>query len=233
MAMCFTEIFEMHSKYSYDPRRRHLLLALAGTGFSQLACSQTHLAANANIMHTTPASASASVTDEELKYRFRGIRGGERWIDALVQMDGVALYNEKGYLIETGSFSPTRGSRSGYSGPDFVVPKTIRMMYHGTEAVRLKQQMKPPAFSGVPISDVTVEVAARIPVEVLDEVRRRGGGLRLKTRLHPSRPLIGWDVYRDGFFGGDFREAHIFNGQVIRKGWYIDPKTGQRIETDF
>ena len=39
--------------------------------------------------------------------------------------------------------------------------------------------------------------------------------------------------YGDGFFGGDFREAHIFNGQVIRKGWYIDPKTGQRIETDF
>jgi hypothetical protein len=33
--------------------------------------------------------------------------------------------------------------------------------------------------------------------------------------------------------GGDFREAEIFNGIAIRKGWYIDKKTGQKIETDF
>jgi hypothetical protein len=32
---------------------------------------------------------------------------------------------------------------------------------------------------------------------------------------------------------GDFQEARIFNGQVIRKGWYIHPKTKQKIETDF
>jgi hypothetical protein len=33
--------------------------------------------------------------------------------------------------------------------------------------------------------------------------------------------------------GGDFREAEIVNGIAVRKGWYIDPKTGQKIETDF
>jgi hypothetical protein len=33
--------------------------------------------------------------------------------------------------------------------------------------------------------------------------------------------------------GGDFQEATVFNGKVLRKGWYIHPKTGQKIETDF
>jgi hypothetical protein len=66
--------------------------------------------------------------------------------------------------------------------------------------------------------------------------------------------LLGWDISeRPGFdpnardqfgnqlhvravhsyAGGDFREAEIFNGQVVRKGWYIHPKTKQRVELDF
>jgi len=33
--------------------------------------------------------------------------------------------------------------------------------------------------------------------------------------------------------GGDFQEAYIYNGKVLRKGWYIHRKTGERIETDY
>lgn len=33
--------------------------------------------------------------------------------------------------------------------------------------------------------------------------------------------------------GGDFREAKIYNGIAVRKGWYIHPRTGERIEADF
>jgi hypothetical protein len=28
-------------------------------------------------------------------------------------------------------------------------------------------------------------------------------------------------------------EEDILNGKIVRKGWYVDPKTGQRIETDY
>jgi len=35
------------------------------------------------------------------------------------------------------------------------------------------------------------------------------------------------------FAGGDFREPHIFNGKPVRPGWYIERKTGRKIETDY
>jgi hypothetical protein len=105
------------------------------------------------------------------------------------------------------------------------------------------------------VSDVTVPIASRIPEDLLEDLRRDPKGvLRLKLRIHPDTLLVGWDIERrpgfdpkkrdqfgeavyvapvHSFVGGDFREASILNGQVVRKGWYIDPKTGQKIETDF
>jgi len=80
------------------------------------------------------------------------------------------------------------------------------------------------------------------------------GGMRLKLRLTPETILVGRDVInypdfqpgkRDQFgvlitglpvyhaVGGDFREAKIVNGIAVRKGWYFEPKTGQKIETNF
>jgi hypothetical protein len=76
-----------------------------------------------------------------------------------------------------------------------------------------------------------------IPDDLLDAMRRGVGGFRLKIRIHKDGPLIGWDLSRgfnlQYFAGGDFREADIENGKVLRKGWYIQPKTGQKIDTDF
>lgn len=105
------------------------------------------------------------------------------------------------------------------------------------------------------LGNYTVPVASRIPDALLDDLRRDPRGLfRLKIRLHEQGVLIGWDIERrpgfdlkkrdrfgeavyvapeHSFFGGDFREAKIINGKPVRKGWYIHPVTGQRIETDF
>jgi len=69
-----------------------------------------------------------------------------------------------------------------------------------------------------------------------------GRALRLKIRLTDGGVLIGWDVeerirtkYTTAIThkmpGGDFKEARIFNGQVVEPGWYID-RHGRRIETD-
>jgi hypothetical protein len=39
-------------------------------------------------------------------------------------------------------------------------------------------------------------VADRIPDEVLDDIRKNGGGLRIKLRLKDDGILLGWDVLR-------------------------------------
>ena len=98
-------------------------------------------------------------------------------------------------------------------------------------------------YGGTVLGDYTVPVASRIPESLLEERRKNGGGFRLKLRIHPDGPLIGWDLSgklasgpdgsRFRHAGGDFQEAYIYNGKVLRKGWYIHPKTGERIETDF
>jgi hypothetical protein len=134
------------------------------------------------------------------------------------------------------------------------VPKTLRMIRYAEDAVMKFNATPFVAFDGAVVADVTVPIASRIPDEALDAARRFGGGLRLKLRLTPETILVGWDVVhypdfqggkRDRFgvlltgapvyhaVGGDFRQAEIVNGIAVRKGWYIDPKTGQKIETDF
>lgn len=235
--------------------RRQLWLMLAV--LPQAACSQGTgggTAGSANSAQST-VPAPLSPSDAELKHRFRGIRGGEQRIDGLVEMNRVALHNEKGYLIQATGYSPKNRHTFSYGGDDFVMPKTVRMMWFTDDAQIRRNILSPPAFEGGRLlADVTVPVAARIPLEVLDEARKKGAGLRLKIRVHPEGVLIGWDIERRpgfdpkkldsygearyvapvySFVGGDFREAEIYNGQVVRKGWYINPKTGKKIETDF
>jgi hypothetical protein len=138
-------------------------------------------------------------------------------------------------------------------GDRLVIPKHLRMMRYPDDA-RFLSYDTPPYFEGTPIVDVTVPVAERIPDEALDDLRKNGGGLRLKLRIHPDTLLVGWDIDRRpgynpaikdssgsplhvraqySWVGGDFREAIRRKGQPIEKGWYIDPKTKQRIETDY
>ena len=107
----------------------------------------------------------------------------------------------------------------------------------------MDQELRPATYDGISASNYTVPIASRIPESLLEDRRRNGGGFRLKIRIHPDGPLIGWDLERgvgtgpDGskfhHAGGDFQEAYIYNGKVLRRGWYIHPKTGQRFETDY
>ena len=118
---------------------------------------------------------------------------------------------------------------------------------------------KIPYFKHPVITDVTVPVAERIPDALLDLLRKYGGGLSIKHRCTPETLLLGWEIrpgqnypYKKNEFGteyvsdedlmigGDFCERRVVNvlvnnqwKLVEKKGWYIQPKTGQRIETDF
>jgi hypothetical protein len=77
----------------------------------------------------------------------------------------------------------------------------------------------------------------------------------VKFRMSNQGTMFGWHVARLHGYGyeknnidlnmamqtgltcsmaeGDFREAGFYGGEVIRKGWYIDRKTGLKIETNF
>jgi hypothetical protein len=236
-------------------QRRWAILALLAVVLPQWACSQQER----NSMKVAPVSLSPE--DAALKYRFRDVGGGELYVTGFAEVGPAALFEENGdnYHVRTWFDKKGGGVRSSYGGgvvgDRLVIPKTLRMIRYAEDA-RIKGNATPfSAFEGAVVADVTVSVASRIPEDLLEDLRRDPKGvLRLKLRLHPDTLLVGWDIERrpgfdpkkrdqfgeavyvapvHSFAGGDFREAKIFNGQVVRKGWYIDPKTGRRIETDF
>lgn len=210
----------------------------------------------------TQQAASAD-TDAGLRHRFRGVRGGEKYIDAVRRMSGVAIYLEDGWLFASGVFGPSpKISSYGGSvpGDQLAVPEKLRMILYAQGYKRTMRDNDFGAYEGQVINDVTVPVASRIPDNVLDRVRQSKGGLRLKLRLHPQTLLVAWEVslgqswkFRRDFAGnaittdedtlpgGDFREARVRfellrtggERKIFEKGWYIDPSTGQKIETDF
>ena len=196
-----------------------------------------------------PVQPPLSAEDEALKRKFRGLEGGQLRVDSLFRVHGLNIFEEHGWLFFTHArMTPPRGRFRGSYGADFGVPKFLRVEWRDKIEMEpdgaLKRGLPGDAFyGGTILGNYTVPVAARIPDSLLEDKRRNGGGFRLKIRIHPDGPLIGWDLERapgsapDGskyhHAGGDFQEAYIFNGKALRKGWYIHPKTGERFETDF
>lgn len=190
-----------------------------------------------------------SAEDEALKRKFRGLDGGQLRVDSLFIVHGLNIFDEHGWLFSAAArMTPPRGNFIGSYGAEFGVPKFLRVEWRDRIEMEpdgaLKRGLPGDAFyGGTVLGDYTIPVASRIPDALLEEKRRNGGGFRLKIRIHPDGPLIGWDLTRapgsapDGskfhHAGGDFQEAYIYQGKILRKGWYIHPRTGERIETDF
>jgi hypothetical protein len=224
--------------------RRSALTALL-LSIALPACTQTTTdQAMTNAKTLTP-------DEQRWKHKFRGLGGGQLFVDAFGEKYGVVIFNEKGQrFFARASLSARGNSKYGY-GAEFGVPITLRATWREGGVPGSATETD---WNSKLIGDVTVPVAERIPDTILDEVRKSGGGFRLKLRLKEDDLLVGWDIEtRPGydpkklglngqpiyvtpvhsFVGGDFQEAKIHNGQVERKGWYIDKKTGQKIETDF
>ncbi|MDO9596148.1 MAG: hypothetical protein Q7J47_00355 [Azoarcus sp.] len=185
-----------------------------------------------------------SAEDESIKRKFRGLEGGQLLVDSLFDVHGLNIFDEHGWLFFTHSgLTPPRGRARASYGADFGVPKFLRVEWRDPKSPFRASGPYGAMQGGAIIADHTIPVASRIPDALLEERRKNGGGFRLKIRLHPDGPLIGWDLERapgsapDGSKfhhpGGDFQEAYIYNGKVLRKGWYIHPRSGERIETDF
>jgi len=224
-----------------SPVRRALLMATGGILLSACGLGGTLTAAK-------PAR-PLSAEDAALKQKFRGLLGGQLRVDSLFYVQGLNIFDEDGYLFFAhAGLTPPDGRITSSYGADFGVPRTLRVEWRDKIEMEsrgaLKRGLPDGAFyGGKTLGNYTVPVASRIPESLLEDRRRNGGGFRLKIRIHPDGPLIGWDLERgvgtgpDGskfhHAGGDFQEAYIYNGKVLRRGWYIHPKTGQRFETDY
>lgn len=198
-----------------------------------------------------PWLSACSVTQpkdhSDLVYKFRGIRGVEVVTSSSGRHRHVTITTESGRSIA----APALLARGGgghlfFTGKSLPIPRTVRIIWR--EGVSSSRTGPDPWLGGTVVGDYTIQVAARIPDEVIDDVRKDGGKLRIKFRLVDDGVLLGWDIERRPGYdsrypdkhvppqfdmaGGDFQEALIFGGQVIQKGWYID-KNGQKIETDF
>lgn len=222
-----------------------LLSALGLSGTS--ACSQP-----------APRMPQRTYTEEEQRrfHKFRGVDGYGLVVDifkAYPQGTVCLIIDDLGHHIAGGIGVTTTGSIRPPGLFKFIEASLYepnvqrRPLKSGKEGVLIP--------GGDLIGQWTVPVADRIPDELLNDLRRDPkGSLRIKIRLHREGVLLGWDIERrpgydpkkrnaygnpifvsavHSFAGGDFREAEIINGQAVRKGWYIHPKTGQRIETDF
>jgi len=221
--------------YFIFPRRLLLLSPVA-----LLSCEQNNL----------------SEEDKALAHKFRGLRGGQLKVDAFGEKRGVNIFDEQGWLFFSRATVSAHNRSTRSYGAEFGVPKALRVEWRDKivmeEDGALKRGLPDGSYyGGTVLGDYTVPIASRIPEELLVELRKNGGGFRLKIRIHDDGPLIGWDIERergsapDGSrhhqVGGDFREAYGVNiykphGKSIHymeKGWYIHPKTGERIKTDF
>jgi hypothetical protein len=74
-----------------------------------------------------PPRPPLSAEDEALKYKFRGLEGGQLVVDSLFDVVGLNIFDEEGRLFfRAASLRPPRGrARLGY-GADFGVPKFLR-----------------------------------------------------------------------------------------------------------
>lgn len=214
--------------------------------------------------HVGAIAAAMSPGEKNLSRRFRGLgQPVAFWFDASSPKHGVTITDGKGQILVSPASLGPRDRRDGfYYGRKLPpIPETVRVTwregsYGRDERFSRHDERISNWVGGTIIGDYTVplgrEVAKRIPDELLEEIRKNGGWLRIKIRLQDDGVLIGWALaksfkipgciesplnnycYRHENLmpGGDFQEAEIVDGKLVKKGWYID-KNGQKIETDY
>ena len=143
--------------------------------------------------------------------RFRDI-GLVLVVDAIpgAEMEGVVFYNDRGTSIYASSIVAKRNREIMALGGTRA-PTAVRAVWRKDGRYDYSHATW---YGGTILGDHTIPVAARIPDEVLRDIRAKGGALRLKFRLKPDGVLFGWDIERPGggisrfdMPGGDFLET--------------------------
>ena len=221
-------------KFLQQPMKRKLLTLLGLTPWLS-ACQATQ--------------PDQDMSDGDLKRKFRGIGGVTITTSSTNRHEYITITSDSGRYIAAPALIGVRGGGIlFFNGDALPIPKNVRITWREGNA-KYTGYSTEPWLGGTVVGDYTIEVARRIPQEVVDYIRSprpgnvTGRGLRIKFRLADNGVLFGWDVEEGhkneyGVFphfvmaGGDFKEAVIKNGKVITRGWYLT-KEGQKIETDF
>lgn len=156
------------------------------------------------------------VAMSEAQQRFRGI-GLVLVVDAVAgaEMLGVECFADSRAYPFFAKSRMVRSNRATMSYPGGIVPEKVRIIWRDNN-----KAIAPPggragiSYGGRILGDYTIPVATRVPDALLQDIRARGGALRLKFRLKPDGVLFGWDIERDGggiskfdMPGGDFMET--------------------------
>ena len=136
---------------------------------------------------------------------------------------------------------PGLGQTSGYGG--IGLPAWVEESWRTGDFIqRFDPETKSVWTGGAVVGKFRVQVASRIPADVIEYASaERGRAIKLMLRLLDDDVVLGWCVQEPSnlgvgwvfsHFGGDFKPANWVQGTVTEKGWYLDKKTGQRIETN-
>jgi hypothetical protein len=140
-------------------------------------------------------------------------------VDAVegAEMLGVEFYADGSEFPFYARSLQRKTGRAIMAFPSGVVPERVRVMWRDSSKI-IGRVDKPHinTYAGNILGDYTFPVASRIPDEVVREIRKNGGGLRLKFRLKPDGVLFGWDIER--FSGGLPR--HSMPGGDFLETWY-------------
>lgn len=167
------------------------------------------------------------VVNSRLMQGFSIKNGVEGKSDAGRRLFGFAELNERG------------GQTSGYGG--IGLPKWVDVSWRTGEFIQRYDPVNKSIWTGGAVTGrYRVEVASRIPQEPLQYASaKKGRAIKLMFRILDDDVVLGWCVEEIGVsndwfepnYQGDFMPAKWFNGKLITIGWYLDKKTGQRVET--
>ncbi|WP_265258763.1 hypothetical protein [Verminephrobacter aporrectodeae] len=194
----------------------------------------------------------SNLTPEEkmLTHKYRGIRGGALYISAVGEDKNNVTMLDQNDRVWRAALSLGEGGGRHSTYPDAMsIPRTLHVTWRTDDAEPRKnrnglRETTAGYEGGSILGDYTVQVASRIPDEVLDFIRKNGSSLlRLKIRLADHGVLVGWDVeewynaiggrtFRYVMPGGDFREPQIKHGEIIERGWMITPD-GKKVEMNW
>jgi hypothetical protein len=139
-------------------------------------------------------------------------------VDAVegAEMLGVEFFADRSDVPFYAKSRMVRSNREIMAFPGGIVPETVRVTWRKNASEGYRDKVGRIRYSAQIVGDYSIPIASRIPEDVIAEIRRRGGGLRLKFRLKPDGVLFGWDIER--FEGGLPR--HSMPGGDFLETWY-------------
>ena len=140
-------------------------------------------------------------------------------VDAVegAEMLGVEFFADESDRPFYAKSRMVKGNREIMAFPGGVVPQRVRVVWRDSaKIVGRADNPRINTYAGNILGDYTIPVASRIPDDVIREIRKNGGGLRLKFRLKPHGVLFGWDIER---FSGDLPK-HSMPGGDFLETWY-------------